>query len=114
YHNEGGGRFTEVGLQAGVAVAGDGKARAGMGTDFADYDHDGLLDLVVTNHEFETNSLFRNLGRSLFVDYDNDASLDLAIVNGHVIDNAAAFHTGSKYAQRRMLFRNVGGRRFSE
>ena len=58
----GGGRFTEVGLAAGVSVARDGKPRAGMGTEFADYNGDGRLDLVVTNHEFETHSLFRNDG----------------------------------------------------
>ena len=51
---------------AGVAVATDGKARAGMGTDAADYDGDGRLDLVVTNLDFETHSLYRNLGRRLF------------------------------------------------
>ena len=137
FENDGRGGFREVGLLAGVAVASDGKARAGMGTDFGDYDGDGRLDLVVTNHEFETNSLFRNLGRGLFadataesgtgppslplvgfgavfLDYDNDSSLDLAIVNGHVVDNAAVFHTGSSYAQRRLLFRNLGGRRFAD
>jgi hypothetical protein len=58
FHNEGGGRFAEVGLPAGVSVARDGKSRAGMGTEFADYNGDGRLDLVVTNHEFETHSLF--------------------------------------------------------
>ena len=135
FRNDGKGTFLEVGLISGVALAGDGKARAGMGTDFADYDGDGRVDLAVTNHEFETNSLFRNLGRGLFadataesgigppslplvgfgvvfLDYDNDTNLDLAIVNGHVIDNAAVFHTGSSHQQRRLLFRNVGGRRF--
>ena len=113
YHNEGRGAFSEIGLLAGVAVASDGKARAGMGTDFGDYDGDGRLDLVVTNHELETHNLFRNLGGGLFadataetgvsaatlpfvgfgavfLDYDNDGDLDLAIANGHVLDNAAA------------------------
>ena len=113
YHNEGKGVFKEVGLPAGVAVASDGRVRAGMGTDFGDYDGDGLLDLVVTNFESETHSLFRNLGGGLFADatfesgvgpatlpflgfgvaffdYDNDADLDLAIANGHVLDNAGA------------------------
>ena len=68
FHNDGNGVFTETGLLAGVAVANDGRARAGMGTDFGDYDGDGRLDLFVTNHELETHTLFRNLGRGLFSD----------------------------------------------
>jgi hypothetical protein len=137
FHNEGGTRFSEVALAAGVAVARDGKARAGMGTEFADYDGDGRLDLVVTNHEFETHSLFRNDGGGLFVDatiesglsaptlpfvgfgvafldFDNDGRLDLSIVNGHVIDNTAMFRAGSSHAQRKLLFRNTTGRRLVE
>ena len=137
FHNEGGGRFSEVGLLAGVAVARDGKPRAGMGTEFADYDGDGRLDLVVTNHEFETTSLFRNDGGGVFADVtldagissptlpfvgfgvaffdaDNDADLDLSIVNGHVIDNTALFRAGSMHAQRKLLFQNTNGRRFVE
>jgi hypothetical protein len=137
FHNEGGGRFTEVGLLAGVAVARDGKPRAGMGTEFADYDGDGKLDLVVTNHEFESTSLFRGDGRGAFVDVtleagissptlpfvgfgvafldiDNDADLDLSIVNGHVIDNTAVFRAGSTHKQRKLLFQNTNGRRFAE
>ena len=137
FHNEGGGRFAEVGLPAGVAVARDGKPRAGMGTEFADYNADGRLDLVVTNHEFETSSLFRNDGNGIFtdttvesglgpatlpfvgfgvafLDFDNNATLDLAIVNGHVIDNTSIFRAGSTHAQRKLLFRNVNGRRLQE
>ena len=137
FHNEGNGRFTEVGLLAGVSVARDGKPRAGMGTEFADYNGDGRLDLVVTNHEFKTHSLFRNDGRGTFTDAtvesgvgpptlpfvgfgvaffdaDNDGALDLAIVNGHVIDNTALFRPGSTHAQRKLLLRNTTGRRFQE
>jgi hypothetical protein len=137
FHNEGGGRFTEVGLLAGVAVARDGKPRAGMGTEFADFDGDGKLDLVVTNHEFESTSLFHNDGRGAFVDVtldagigsptlpfvgfgvafldaDNDGDLDHSIVNGHVIDNTAMFRAGSTHAQRKLLFQNTNGRRFTE
>jgi enediyne biosynthesis protein E4 len=137
YHNQGGGVFTETGLLAGVAVASDGKARAGMGTDFGDIDGDGLLDLFVTNHELERHTLFRNLGRGLFqdvtsengiglstlpfvgfgtafLDYDNDADLDLAIVNGHVLTNPEKYDRGSRYAQRNLLFRNDGGGRLTE
>ena len=40
FFNEGGWRFTESALLAGVAVAPDGRPRAGMGTDAADYDGD--------------------------------------------------------------------------
>jgi len=127
------GRFKESGLLAGVAVAIDGAARAGMGTDAADYDGDGRLDLIVTNLDLETHSLFRNMGARLFAyvtpqaglsaptrpfvgfgvnwfDYDNDGAVDLAIANGHVLDNTALLRAGSRHAQRPQLFRNVNGR----
>jgi enediyne biosynthesis protein E4 len=129
--------FEEIALRAGVAVASDGRARAGMGTDAADYDADGLLDLVVTNLDFETHSLYRGLGRQLFAyatpesgigpaslrfvgfgvaffDFDNDTQLDLAIANGHIIDNAPLFRAGATHAQRKLLFRNVAPRRFAD
>jgi hypothetical protein len=137
YHNEGGGVFKEVALVSGVSVAADGRPRAGMGTDFGDYDNDGRLDLFVTNHELETHTLFRNLGRGLFaetttesgigvetlpyvgfgtqfLDVDNDGDLDLAIVNGHVMNDSGHFRPGSKEAQRKLLFRNEGSGRFKE
>jgi hypothetical protein len=136
FHNEKG-RFREVALAAGVAVGRDGKARAGMGTEFADYNGDGRLDLIVTNHEFETHSLFRNEGAGTFVDAsveagiasqtlpfvgfgvalfdaDNSGAIAIAIANGHVIDNTALFRPGSSHAQRKLLFRNPTGRRFEE
>ena len=137
FDNRGDLRFVESGLGAGVAVATDGKPRAGMGTDAADYDGDGRLDLVVTNLDFETHSLFRNLGEglffhatvesglafatlpfvgfgALFLDVDHDTRLDLAIANGHIMDNAPQFRPGTVHAQRKLLFRNTTGRRFAE
>ncbi len=137
FRNEGNGRFRDVALLAGVAVARDGKARAGMGTEFADFNGNGRLDLIVTNHEFETHTLFRNEGGGLFTDvtvesglvqptlpfvgfgvaffdFDNDGLVDLAITNGHVIDNTAVFRAGSTHAQRKLLLRNADGRRFVE
>ena len=134
--NEGGWRFAEAALPQGVSVADDGKARAGMGTDTGDYDGDGLLDLIVTNHEFEMTSLYRNVGKRLFayatresgiaaptrpyvgfgvllLDYDNDTRLDIAIVNGHVMDNTASFRQGSSHAQPNLLMHNRTGATFA-
>lgn len=131
FHNDGNGRFSEVALRSGVAFASDGRARAGMGTDFGDIDGDGDLDLIVTNHELETHTLYRNLGKGLFseataaaglniatlpfvgfgtvfADIDNDADLDLGIVNGHVVNIPALVRPGAQLEQRKLLFANDG------
>jgi hypothetical protein len=68
FHNNKDGSFTEVAGLAGVAVASDGKARAGMGMAFGDFSGTGHLGLVVTNHETEMHSLFENLGGRLVSD----------------------------------------------
>ena len=140
FHNDSssvGMRFTETGLASGLAVGADGRARAGMGIDTGDYDGDGNLDVVITNLDFEMHSLYRGLARGLFsdetvrsgigfptlpfvgfgvafLDVDNDAALDIAVANGHILDNAPLFRTGSTYLQRKLLFRNLGNRRFAE
>ncbi len=137
FHNDAGKRFSETALLAGVSVASDGMPRAGMGTDFGDYDGDGDLDLFVSNHELEAHTLFRNLGKGLFedatfpsgvgpatlpyvgfgsafVDYDNDADLDLGIVNGHVMNSPGHVRPGATEAQRKLLLRNNGGGRLTD
>jgi hypothetical protein len=133
FRNTGGRAFEEVGLLAGVSLASDARPRAGMGTAFGDYDGDGRLDLVVTNHEFEMHSLFRGLGGGVFtdvtlatgigpltlpyvgfgvafVDFDNDTRRDLVIVNGNVVDNIAEFRKGARHAQPALLLGNIGDR----
>ena len=133
FHNDKNGTFTEIAGLAGVAVAADGKPRAGMGTAFGDFSGTGRPGLVVTNHETEMHSLFLNLGARLFsdvtihsgvgpatrpyvgfgvvfFDYDNDSRLDIAIVNGNVMANVAQVRTGGTLAQRKLLLRNAGER----
>lgn len=133
--------FTEVGLAAGVAFDMNGKAPSGMGADMADYDNDGNLDITVTNFSGEYNSLYRGTGKDLFVDVTGETGLvqptlpflgwgtqfvdldldgfqDLVAVNGHVYpraDNIARLKgMGAGYRQRPLVFRNRGGRTFTE
>ena len=43
-----------------------------------------------------------------FLDYDNDGWLDLLVVNGHVYPAADRLPWNTSYAQRALLFRNLG------
>ena len=131
YRNLGDGTFQEVALRAGLAFSEDGKARAGMGVDAADYDNSGLPGLAVTNFDNEMLGLYRNAGKGLytdeaprsevgrltrrslgfgcfFFDADMDGQLDLLVVNGHIDDSDA------QYAQRPHLFLNTGGGSFRD
>jgi hypothetical protein len=102
FQNEGGGKFREAALTAGVSSSFYGTLVAGMGADAADYDHDGRLDLFMTDYRGENPILFKNLGDGSFddvtmqagagagsypyikwgcgfVDFDNDGHPDLFI-----------------------------------
>ena len=137
FRNQGDGTFREVALLAGVAVNEDGREQAGMGVDFADYDNDGDLDLVVTNFSDDTNALYANQGNGLFtdrtyaaglgeiswqalgwgaafVDLDLDGWKDLVIANGHVYPEVDRYEIGTSYHQKNFLFRNLANGRFEE
>lgn len=131
YHNNGNGTFSEIAFESGTAVNGNGSEQGCMGVTVGDYDHDGLLDLFVTNFDDEYNVLYRNLGRDSFADvsyesgvaaaslpyvgwgtkffdYDNDGWLDLFVANGH------AYPQRDRYRQRKLLHRNNRDGTFSE
>ncbi len=117
---------------AGAALTADGRAQAGMGVAAADYDRDGWLDIAKTNFDDDTTSLYRNLGDGAFEessvpaglgannqylgwgigfpDFDLDGWPDLLTVNGHVYPEADRAGGRYAYAQRKVLYRNLGER----
>jgi hypothetical protein len=136
FHNKGKGVFEEVGFWSGTAVGFDGKVLSGMGTDMADMNGDGLLDIFVTNLDGQTHSLYKNFGKGIFtnvtfasgvgeatlpyvgfgtafLDYDNDGDLDLTVANGDVIDNVKLIRNTSSYEQLNLLLRNDGTGKFT-
>ena len=72
FHNDGGGKFTEVAHQAGIDKPGKG-----LGLAIADYDHDGLMDILLANDSMP-EYLFHNRGNGTFeeVGLTSGAGLD--------------------------------------
>ena len=57
YRNLRNGKFRDVGVEAGVAFSAEGKARAGMGVDTADFDGSGYPGIAITNFDNDDRSL---------------------------------------------------------
>jgi enediyne biosynthesis protein E4 len=136
FHNNRDGTFKEIGLAAGVALNADGRAQAGMGVSAGDYNRDGWLDIVKTNFDDDTPSLYRNLGGGMFedataagglgvntsylgwgtgfIDVDLDSWPDIFIVNGHVYPEADRIGGRYSYEQPKILYRNLGNGRFED
>ncbi len=129
YHNKHNGTFEEIGLLSGVALSADGQELGSMGVDFGDYDHDGRLDILVTNFADQPDDLYHNLGAQGFTDmgwasriaqinfpfvkwgtgladFDNSGWLDAFIANGHVYPQVDAVPGGVAYRQPLQLFAN--------
>jgi hypothetical protein len=131
YHNNGDGTFKEIAFDSGTAVNESGSEQGCMGVTLADYDHDGRLDLFITNFDDEYNVLYHNDGRNSFTDvafkakvaqvslpyvgwgtkffdYDGDGWADLFVTNGHV------YPQRGHYRQRELLHHNNRDGTFSE
>ena len=132
YHNKGNGTFEEDGLNAGIAVDGDGRTFAGMGVDFQDYNNDGWPDMVITTLAGQKYALYSNEGDGtftyatyasglgnitllhsamgiMFIDYDNDGWKDLVVAQGHVLDNIHLTQPEEHYREPPLLVHNKNG-----
>ena len=129
YRNQRNGTFKEVAVDAGVAFSADGKARAGMGTDAADFDGSGRTGIAVTNFDNEMIGLYRPIAKGryedvavrsgvgavsrttlgfgcVFADVDLDGALDLLVANGHIDETVRQIQGHAGYAQPAQLFLN--------
>jgi hypothetical protein len=131
FHNKGNATFEEVGLAAEAALDGDGRTFAGMGVDFADYNNDGLPDLIVDDLANQMYALYLNNGDGTFnyasyatgisrmtrmhsgwgvrfFDYDNDGWKDILIAQGHDLDTIEKSNPQLHYREPMLLLRNTG------
>ncbi len=130
------GTFRENGMLAGVAYDANGRTQGGMGADSADYDGDGLLDIVKTNFSDEMPSLYHNQGNAFFtdvtapaglagetrsvkwgtgfMDFDDDGQPDILIVSGSIYPPGSGMHHElPKTESKLILLRNLDGHRFA-
>ena len=137
YRNLGNGTFEDISYASGAALDGNGRDQAHMGIAIGDYDNDGRDDIHITNFADDFNVLYHNAGGASFndvsfragvaqpsipflgwgtnfLDYDNDGWLDLLVVNGHVYPVVDRIEWHTSYAQRALLFRNLGNGRFED
>ncbi len=136
FHNNRDGTFTNVALDVGVAVNGDGQEQANMGVAVGDYDNKGFLDLFLTHFSGDTPGLLRNdqgqffddltyaAGLAVitqyvswgagFVDLDNDGWLDLLEVTGSVYPLVEKTHPDYPFKTPRVVFRNLGNGDFED
>jgi hypothetical protein len=137
YRNRRNGAFEDVAVRAGVAFSEDGKARAGMGIDAADFDNSGVEGIAITNFDNEMIALYRpsqpgmyadiamasgvgppsrdSLGFGCsFLDINLDGRLDLLAVDGHIDETVRQIHGNTGYAQSPHLFLNRGGGHFQD
>ena len=132
FHNQGGGRFQEVGIDTGLAFDNTGSATGAMGVDALRYEGGALLGVAIGNFANEMSSFYvTRPGESVFsddaivagigapsrraltfglafVDADLDGRGDLIAANGHVEPEIQRVQASQSYAQPAQLFWNCG------
>ncbi len=130
YRNQRNGTFKEAAVEAGLAFSNEGKARAGMGVDVADFDNSGSPGVAITNFDNEMIGLYRLNGKTFediapqsgvgmasknslgfgcaFLDLNLDGWLDFAVANGHIDETVRNIRGNVGYAQPPQLFLNDG------
>jgi len=128
YSNQRNGTFKDVAVEMGLAFSSEGKARAGMGVDVADFTNSGHSGVAITNFDNEMTGLYEFSGKSYedvaartgvgsasrnslgfgcaFLDADLDGWLDLAVANGHIDETVRDIRGNVGYAQPPILFLN--------
>ena len=131
FRNNHDGTFSDIGLLSGTALNEHGKEQGGMGADSADYNGDGLPDIIKTNFTNDIPSLYRNDGDGIFtdvteraglavnthfvgwgvafLDLEHDGRQDLLMVNGHVYRSAAQTDSKGGFRQSKNVYWNAGG-----
>ena len=131
YRNLRNGTFEDTAVSAGVAFSEDGRARAGMGVDAADFENSGAAGIAITNFDNEMTAVYRQsrngtfsdialaagIGKPskdslgfgcVFADVNLDGRLDLVEVNGHIDETVRHIRSNVGYAQPPNLFLNDG------
>lgn len=136
FRNNHNGTFSEVGMESGCAVNGDGQEQANMGVAIGDYDGDGFLDMFLPHFSDDTPILYHNTKGEFFddvtyaaglavnteyvcwgvgfADLDNDGWLDLLHVTGTVYPEVEKVDPSYKYKNQRVVYRNLGNGSFEE
>jgi len=137
YRNQRNGTFKDVAVEAGIAFSAEGKARAGMGVDAADFDHSGFSGVAITNFDNEMIGLYRPSANGTFndvavqagvglasqntlgfgcafLDANLDGALDLVVANGHIDDTVRNIRGNVGYAQAPQIFLNNGQGKFQD
>jgi enediyne biosynthesis protein E4 len=136
YRNQRNGTFKDAAVEAGLAFSSEGKARAGMGIDVADFENSGSPGVAITNFDNEMIGLYRANGKGYedialqsgvgmasrnslgfgcaFLDVNLDGWLDFAVANGHIDETVRNIRGNVGYAQPPQLFLNTGKGNFRD
>jgi hypothetical protein len=87
WHNDQGKGFTDKGTLSGTGFSQAGEATVSMSVDFADYNHDELLDIFISDDNY--CSLYENLGQGIFK--DNSYASGISMASGQFVGWSSSF-----------------------